>query len=91
MPTYLVETFLIRGAVGERQAHERRARSAAEAMTRAGKPVDFQGSIHLLEDELCFFTFVAPSAREVGLVARRAELKALRVVEAIPSEKENPE
>ena len=88
MPSYLVETFLPRGAAGERQARERRARSAAEAMAREGTRVGFEGSIHVPEDEICFFTFAAPSGREAALVAQRAGLEPLRVVEAIPSRKE---
>ncbi|HEY1273434.1 MAG TPA: hypothetical protein VGF25_00915 [Thermoleophilaceae bacterium] len=85
MPSYLVETFLARGAAGERQARERRARSAAEAMTREGARVGFEGSVHIPEDEICFFTFAAASAREAALAAHRAGLDSLRVVEAIPS------
>jgi hypothetical protein len=57
-------------------------------MTREGTRVRFQGSIHVPEDEICFFTFFAPSNREVALVAQRAELAPLRVVEAIRSKKE---
>lgn len=90
MPSYLVETFLARGAAGEREACERRARSAAEAMTREGTRVGFDGSIHVPEDEICFFAFAAPSGRDAALVARRAGLAALRIVEAIPSEGEEP-
>jgi hypothetical protein len=82
MPSYLVETFLARGAAGERQARERRAISAAEAMTRDGTRVRFDGSIHVPEDELCFFTFEAASSRDAALVAQRADLRPLRVVEA---------
>jgi hypothetical protein len=88
VPRYLVETYLARGAAGEREACERRARSAAEAMTREGTPVDFEGSIHLPEDEICFFTFAAPSGREAALLAERAGLEPLRVVHAIPSPEE---
>lgn len=88
MPSYLVETYLARGAAGARRARERQARSAAEAMTREGSRVGFTGSIHVPEDEICFFTFVTSSAREAALVAQRAGLEPLRVVEAIPSEKE---
>jgi hypothetical protein len=90
VPSYLVETFLARGAAGERQAREKRARSAAEAMTREGTCVGFEGSIHVPEDEICFFTFEAPSGREAALVAHRARLEPLRVTEAIPSGKETP-
>ena len=87
MPSYLVETFLARGAAGERRAREQRARSAAEAMTREGTRVGFQGSIHVPEDEICFFAFAAASGRDAALVAQRAGLEPLRVVEAIPLEK----
>lgn len=85
MPSYLVETYLGRGVPGGRELRERRARSAAEAMTREGTRVGFEGSIHVPEDEICFFTFTAASARDVALAAQRAGLKPLRVVEAIPS------
>jgi hypothetical protein len=85
MPSYLVETFLARGAAGERQARERRASSAAETLTREGTRVRFGGSIHVPEDEICFFTFEAPSGRMAALVAQRAGLEPLRVVEAVQS------
>jgi hypothetical protein len=88
VPNYLVETYLARGAAGERLAREGRARSAAGAMTREGTPVDFAGSIHVPEDEICFFTFRAESACEAALVAQRADLEPLRVVEAIPTPEE---
>jgi hypothetical protein len=88
VPSYLIETFLARGAAGERQARERRANSAAEQMTREGTRVRFEGSIHVPEDEICFFTFATPSGREAALVAQRARLEPIRVVEAVPSGKE---
>jgi len=88
VPSYLIETFLARGAAGERQARERRAHSAAEEMTREGTRVRFEGSIHVPEDEICFFTFATPSGREAALVAQRAGLEPIRVVEAVPSGKE---
>lgn len=83
MPTYLVETFLARGAAGERQARERRARAAAEALMREGTAVRFDRSIHVPEDEICFFTFEAPSGTIAALAAQRAGLEAMRVVEAV--------
>jgi len=88
VPSYLVETFLARGAAGERQARERRARSAAEEMTREGTRVGFERSIYVPEDEICFFTFEAPSGCEAAFVAQRAWLEPFRVIEAIPSGKE---
>jgi hypothetical protein len=90
MPSFLVETYLARGAAGERQARERRARSAAEDMTRDGTRVRFERSMHVPEDEICFFFFTAASGREATLVAERAGLEPLRVVEAISSGKEKP-
>jgi hypothetical protein len=57
-------------------------------MTREGTRVGFEGSIHVPEDEICFFSFVAPSGADAALVAQRAGLQALRVVEAVPSGRE---
>jgi hypothetical protein len=88
MPSYLVETFLARGQAGERAACERRARSAAEELTRERKRVRFERSIHVPEDEICFFVFDAPSGREAALVAQHAGLDAIRVVEAVSSGQE---
>ena len=84
MPSYLVETFLARGAASQRHEFEQQAASAAEALTREGTAVRFGGAIHVPEDEICFFTFEAASGREAAVAARRAGLEALRVVEAIP-------
>ena len=83
MPSYLVESYLARGGAGERTTRERRARSAAEELTREGTRVRFDRSIHVPEDEICFFVFDAPSGREAALAAQRARLEPLRVVEAI--------
>jgi hypothetical protein len=88
VPSYLVETYLARGLAGERAARERRARSAAEELTRRNTRVRFQHSIHVPDDEICFFVFDAPSGRDAALVAQRAGLDPLRVVEAVSSEEE---
>jgi hypothetical protein len=88
VPSYLVETYLARGNAGERTARERRARSSAEALTREGTRVRFEGSTYVPEDEMCFFTFEAPSGREAALVAQLAGLDAVRVVEALSSREE---
>ena len=88
MPSYLVETYLARGNAGERTARERRARSSAEELTREGTRVRFEGSTYVPEDEMCFFTFDAPSGREAALAAQRAGLDAVRVVEALSSREE---
>jgi hypothetical protein len=81
VPSYLVETYLARGHAGELVALEQRARSAAAELTR----VSFDRSIHVPEDELCFFVFDAPSRRDALLVAERAELDSIRIVEAVSS------
>jgi hypothetical protein len=85
VPSYLVETFLPRGSAGERTARERRARSAAEELTRQGARVRFDQTIHVPEDEICFFVFDAPSGREAALAAQLAGLEPFRVVEAVSS------
>ena len=91
MPSYLVETFLPRGAAGERAARERRARSAAEELTCEGTSVRFDRTIHVPEDEICFFVFDAPSSREAALVAEQAALDPIRVVEAVSSDNSDRE
>jgi hypothetical protein len=88
VPSYLVETFLARGSAGERTARERRARSSADELTRNGTRVRFEGSTHVPEDELCFFTFEAPSGSVAALAAQQAGLEPLRVVEAVSSSEE---
>ena len=89
MPSYLVETYLARGDAGRRVVCERRARSVAAELTGQGTPVRFDRTIHLPEDEICFFVFEAPSATDTALAAQRAELGPLRVIEAILSGEEN--
>ena len=89
VPSYLVETYLAQAHAAERTAREARARSAAEELTRGGTRVRFERALHLPEDELCFFVFAAPSSRDAALAAERAELRPIRVVEAIPTGEEN--
>lgn len=89
MPSYLVEAYLARGDAGGRAARERRARSAAEELTRQGTRVRFDRTIHVPEDELCFFVFDAPTGSDAALAAQRAELDPLRVVEAVSSGEED--
>jgi hypothetical protein len=88
MPSYLVETYLARGDAGGRAARERRARSVAAELTGQGTRVRFDRTIHLPEDEICFFVFDAPTGSDAALAAQRAELGPLRVVEAISSGEE---
>ena len=88
MPSYLVETYLARGKARERTARERRARSAAEELTEGTTRVRFDRSIHVPEDEICFYVYDAPSACDAADAAQRAGLDPIRVVEAVSSGKE---
>jgi len=88
VPSYLVETYLARGDAGGRATRERRARAVAAELTGAGTRVSFDRTIHLPEDEICFFVFHAPSGRDAAVAAQRAELGPLRVVEAVSSGQE---
>jgi hypothetical protein len=88
VPSFLVETYLARGQAGERAARERRARSAAEELTQERTRVRFERSIHVPDDEICFYVFDASSARAATLAAQRAGLDPVRVVEAVLSAKE---
>jgi hypothetical protein len=88
MPSYIVETFLPSGAAGGHAACERRARSAAQALTQEGTSVRFDRAIHVPEDEISFFVFDAPSSREAAQAAQLAELGPLRIVEVVSSAEE---
>jgi hypothetical protein len=55
-------------------------------LTRERIAVSFECSIHIPEDEVCFFVFGAPSAPDAALVAQRAGLDPVRVVEAVSSQ-----
>lgn len=88
MPSYLVETYLARGDVEGRAARERRARSAAAELSGQGTRVRFDRTIHVPEDEICFFVFDAPTGGDAAIAAQRAELDPLRIVEAVSSGEE---
>jgi hypothetical protein len=88
VPSYLIETYLARSQAGELASLERRARSAAEELTQEKTRVRFEQSIHVPEDEICFFVFDAPSGRDAALLAHRCGLEPIRVVEAISSGEE---
>jgi hypothetical protein len=84
VPSYLVETYLARGQA----VREQRAQSAAEELTQESTRVRFDRSIHVPEDEICFYVFDAPSGRDAAVAAQRAGLDPLRVVEAVSSPKQ---
>ena len=90
VPSYLVETYLAPCGADGQGEQDRRARSAAEELTRTGSRVRFVGSTYVPEDEMCFFTFDAASRGVVERAAELAGLVAMRVVEAVSSGKETP-
>jgi beta-glucosidase-like glycosyl hydrolase len=85
VPSFLVETFLACGRSGERAARERRARAAAEELTRAGVRVRYDCTIDIPEDEICFVVFETSSSQNAAPAATRAELESFRIVEAVTS------
>jgi len=88
VPSYLIETYLARGHAGERARREQRARCAAQQLAGEQLVVQFERSIYVPEDEICFFLVDAPSGRDAALVAQRAGLDPVRIVEASPPEQE---
>lgn len=88
MPRYLVETYLSRSQSAERSLLEQRARLAAEELSRERTAVHFDHSIHVPEDEMCFYVFDAANAGDAADAAQRAGLGPIRVVEAIATGKE---
>ena len=60
----------------------------AEELTHEGTRVRFDRSIHVPDDEICFYVFVAASSEQVTLAAERAALDPVRVVQAISSREE---
>lgn len=77
MPSFPIETHLVRGAAGERAVREQSASSPAK-----GTRVSFHGSVPTPENEMCFFAFEATASYLAALAAERVGLEPLRVVEA---------
>lgn len=88
MTQFLVEVFTPRASAEKLAAAERRARLAAKRLSGAHGEVRFVQATYIPEDEIRFFVFDAPSARKAALVAQRAGLEAIRVVEAVLSGKD---
>jgi hypothetical protein len=83
VPNYLVESYLSRPSSRDLRQLAARARTAAEALSRAGKDVTYLRSSFLPGDELCLHWFTAASPADVGEAAQLAELVPDRIVEAI--------
>jgi hypothetical protein len=83
MTSYVVEAYLSRLSEEDLAVLERRARRAAAAVTRAGRPVRYVRSVFLPEDETCLHFFEAVSAEAVGQASEQAEIPFERIVEAL--------
>jgi hypothetical protein len=83
MAEFLLELYVSRTEPEVVQAGAERARHEAERMSEEGTPVHFLRTIFVPEDETCFYLYRAESAEQVREAARRAQLPADRVVEAI--------
>jgi hypothetical protein len=88
MKQFLVEVFTPRAAAGKLASAERRAAVAATQLSTADVAVRYVRSTYIPDDEICFFVFDAPSERDAALVAQRAGLDPIRVVEVVSSAKE---
>ena len=78
MQSFLLEAYLGRVGRAEIDAFARRARRL-----EAGGRIRYWGSLVLLEDEICFHIFEAPSAPSLVEAIERAELEHDRVVETV--------
>ena len=83
MPSYLVEVYLPRSCAPEARATGRRARAAADELSREGTAVRYVRTTFLPDDETCFHLFEAASGEAGEEASRRAELGRARVVPAI--------
>jgi hypothetical protein len=80
---YLVEVYLPRSHADEARTTGRRARAAAEELTRENVSIRYIRTTFLPDDETCFHLFEASSAEVVEEASSRAELGRARVVAAI--------
>jgi hypothetical protein len=83
MATFLIELYLPRTDVAAFTCGARRARLAADELSRRGTPVRYLQSIFVPADEMCFHLYEADSPDGVCEAARRADLPFERVSEAV--------
>jgi hypothetical protein len=88
MPRYLVESFVARATVVDFSRLVARAGVAAEQLACDGEPVRLVQSIFLPEDETCFLLYECGSAELAEAASGRADLRCVRVVEAVFLERE---
>jgi Protein of unknown function (DUF4242) len=83
MSRYLAELYLSKTSSDDLHEIAVRARSAAEAMTLEGTPVQYLRAFFLGNDETCFHLYEADSAELVLEASRRAAIPVERVTEAL--------
>jgi hypothetical protein len=81
VPEFLIELYVSRADAAGAERDARRARLAAEQLTRAGTPVRYLRSLFLPLDETCLLLYEAASADAVRTAAQRAALPFDRVTE----------
>lgn len=90
MAEFLLEQYVSRTDPDAVDAGAARARHAAEQLTRHGTQVRFLRTIFVPEEETCFYLYEAAFAEDVREAARRAQLPADKVVEALSQPKVAP-
>ncbi len=83
MQDFLVEVYQPQSSRAEYRDAVKRLRAAAKALTKEGTPVSYRRSMFLPGDETCFHLLEAGSRGTAAEAARRASIKAARVVEAL--------
>jgi hypothetical protein len=83
VPSYLVEAYVPRSRTKEARAAGRRARAAAEELSREGSPIHYVRTTFLPDDETCFHVFEAASEDAVGEACRRAGIRLGRISPAV--------
>jgi Protein of unknown function (DUF4242) len=78
--SYLVEVYQPRTGA---DVAATRARSAADAVSRAGTPVRYIRSIFVPDDETCFHVFESSSKEAVLAATERAAFAFPRIAEAV--------
>ena len=83
MPAFLVERYLPRSRAADADAEARRARDAAESLSREGHVVRYIRTTVLPDDETCFHLIEADSADVVSELCVEAGLLHARIVRAV--------
>jgi hypothetical protein len=78
---FMVELYVSRIDAGAVERAARRARLAADELTRDGTPVRYVRSLYVKEDETCFFLIEADSIETIRELARAALLPVEHVAE----------